>query len=74
MIRQIKGKQPTPSAGIIDSQSTKTTENGGDRGYDKAKNVNGRKRHIMVDTLGLIMVIVIHAASVQDYDGAKLVF
>ena len=44
------------------------------RGYDAAKNVNGRKRHIMVDTLGLIMAVVIHAASVQDYDGAKLVF
>jgi len=74
LVRKIKGKKPTPSAGIIDSQSVKTTENGGDRGYDKAKNVNGRKRHIMVDTLGLIMVIVIHAASIQDYDGAKLVF
>jgi len=75
MIRQIKGKQPTPSAGIIDSQSADCTEVGGPEcGYDAAKNVNGRKRHIMMDTLGLIMVIVIHAASVQDYDGAKLVF
>ena len=75
MVRKIKGKKPTPSAAIIDSQSMDTTEVGGeDRGYDAAKNVNGRKRHIIVDTLGLIMAIVVHAASIQDYDGAKLVF
>jgi len=74
-MRKNAGKKPTPSAGIIDSQSVDTTEVGGnDRGYDVAKNVNGRKRHIIVDTLGLIMAIVVHAASVQDYDGAKLVF
>jgi putative transposase len=64
LVREIKGKKPTPSAGIIDSQSADTTEVGGnERGYDAAKNVNGRKRHIMVDTLGLIMAIVIHAAT-----------
>ena len=75
MVRKTKGKKPTPSAGIIDSQSMDTTEVGGEeRGYDAAKNVNGRKRHIIVDTLGLIMAIVVHAASIQDYDGAKLVF
>jgi len=75
MVRKIKGKKPTPSVGIIDSQSMDTTEvSGEERGYDAAKNVHGRKRHIIVDTLGLIMVIVIHAASIQDYDGAKLVF
>ena len=75
LVRKIKGKKPTPSAGIIDSQSADTTEVGGpERGYDAAKNVKGRKRHIMVDTLGLIMAIVIHAANIQDYDGAKLVF
>ena len=74
IIRKIKGKKPTPSVGIIDSQSADTTEVGGDeRGYDAAKNVKGRKRHIMVDTLGLIMVVVVHAACIQDYDGAKLV-
>jgi putative transposase len=75
LVRQIKGKKPTPSAGIVDGQSADCTEVGGpERGYDAAKNVKGRKRHIMVDTLGLIMVIVIHAASIQDYDGARLVF
>ena len=75
LVRQTKGKKPTPSAGIVDSQSADCTEVGGpERGYDAAKNVNGRKRHIMVDTLGWIMVIVIHAANIQDYDGARLVF
>ncbi len=57
----------------IDSQSADTTEVGGkERGYDKAKNVSGRKRHIVVDTLGLIMAVVIHAADIQDQHGAKL--
>ena len=72
LVRKNKGKKPAPSAGIIDSQSVKTTESGGDRGYDAGKKVNGRKRHIVVDTLGLIMSLVIHAADVQDQDGAKL--
>ncbi len=72
MVRKSKGKKPTPSAGIIDSQSVKTTESGGDRGYDAGKKVNGRKRHIVVDTLGLIMSLVIHTADIQDQDGAKL--
>jgi putative transposase len=52
----------------------KTTESGGERGYDGGKKNNGRKRHIIVDTLGLIMAMVIHTADIQDYDGAKLVF
>ena len=73
IMRKIKGKKPTPSVGIIDSQSAKTTESGGERGYDGGKKINGRKRHIMVDTLGLIMVVVVHTACIQDYDGAKLV-
>ena len=72
MVRKIKGKKPTPSVGIIDSPTLKTTENGGERGYDAGKKINGRKRHIIVDTLGLIMSLVIHAADIQDQDGAKL--
>jgi len=67
-------EDPTePSAGIIDSQTVKTTEKGGVKGYDAGKKINGRKRHILVDTMGLILVVVVHAASIQDRDGAKLV-
>ena len=72
LVRKNKGKKPTPSVGIIDSQSVKTTESGGERGYDAGKKVNGRKRHIVVDTLGLLMSLVIHTADIQDQDGAKL--
>lgn len=70
----MEGRQPSPSAAIIDSQSVKTTEQGGPHGYDAGKKVNGRKRHIIVDTIGLLLAIVVHAASIQDRDGAKLVF
>ena len=59
--------------GIIDSQSVKTTEQGGPRGKDAHKKVNGRKRHLVVDTLGMILAVVVHSAGIQDRDGAKLV-
>jgi putative transposase len=71
--RQQKGKGPRPTAGIIDTQSVKTTEVGGERGKDAHKKVNGRKRHLLVDTLGLLIACVVQPADVQDYDGAEAV-
>ena len=70
-VRVASGKHRQPSAGIIDSQSVKTTEKGGVRGFDTHKQVKGRKRHLFVDTLGLLLTVVVTAASVQDRDGAK---
>ena len=69
MLREGGGREPSPTAAIIDSQSVKTTEAGGPRGYDAAKKVTGRKRHIAVDTQGLLLGVVVHAASIQDADG-----
>jgi putative transposase len=64
-------RNPQPSAAIIDSQSVKTTMVGGPRGYDGGKKVNGRKRHLLVDTQGLIIRAVVHRADITDRDGAK---
>lgn len=72
--RRKTGRHKHPTAGCLDSQSVKSTAIPGVRGYDKAKNVNGRKRHLLVDTLGLLMIVVVTTACVQERDGAKLVF
>jgi putative transposase len=69
-----RGKRPEPSTGILDSQSVKSTaESYMSSGFDAAKRTKGRKRHLLVDTLGFIIAVVVHSAGVQDRDGARLV-
>src|SRR5215213_1754099 len=83
--REQAGREASPTAGIVDSQSVRTTESGGPKGGacppashgldrgDAGKKVDGRKRHILVDTLGLLLVLVVHTADIQDRDGLALV-
>jgi putative transposase len=73
-VRRQEGKENEPTAAIIDSQSIKGSRTSGLRGYDAGKKVKGTKRHLLVDTMGLLLCVVVHAANIQDRDGAKLVF
>lgn len=68
--RECAGREASPTAVVIDSQSIKTTESGGIRGYDAGKKIKGRKRHAMVDTDGRALMLQAHAADIQDRDGA----
>jgi putative transposase len=71
-VRRKAGRHKHPTAGCLDSQSVKSVQIPGVRGYDAGKNVNGRKRHILVDTMGLLLVVVVTAASISDPAGARL--
>jgi putative transposase len=70
-VRLIEGRKRQPTAGILDSQSVKSTESSDERGFDAGKKINGRKRHLLVDTLGLVLRVLVLPANLQDRDGAR---
>ena len=70
LAREAEGREASPTAGVIDSQSVKTTEAGGPRGFDAGKKIRGRKRHLLTDTAGILISGIVHEASIQDRDGA----
>ena len=72
-VRVADGRDPAPSAGVLDAQSILTGEGGQARGYDAGKRTRGRKRHIVTDTLGLLLVVMVTSASVQDRHGGKAI-
>ncbi len=74
MERKKRGRNPEPTGAIVDSQSVKMTEAGGERGFDGGKNINGRKRNVVSDTIGNLLAVVVNAASTDDRVGAKEAF
>ncbi|MCL2118448.1 MAG: IS5 family transposase [Planctomycetaceae bacterium] len=73
-VRVMEGREPTPSAGSVDSQTIKTTELGGVHGYDGGKKINGRKRHVFVDVMGFVLAVIITAANIDDGVAATMLF
>ena len=71
-VRKSAGRNPEPSAGSVDSQTVRCTPQAGERGVDAGKKTNGRKRHVLVDTLGLLLLILVTVGSVQDRDGGRI--